>query len=85
MLKKPPAKQEMQVPSLGQDNPLEKEIATHFSILWEIPWTEGSGRLQSMGSQESRTWLSGSTTTLTNRNRKPLPAPNKSVHHSEIK
>ena len=56
MLKKPPAKQEMQVRSLGQDNPLEKEIATHFSILiWEIPWTEGSGRLQSMGSQKSGT------------------------------
>ena len=36
----------------GQEDPLEKEMATHFSILaWEIPWTEESGRLQSMESQ----------------------------------
>ena len=39
---------------LGQEDPLEKEMATHFSILpWRIPWTEEAGRLQSMGSQES--------------------------------
>ena len=39
------------VQSLGQENPLEKEMATHSSILaWEIPQTEESGRLQSMGS-----------------------------------
>ena len=37
---------------LGQEDPLEKEIATHFSILaWKIPWTEKPGRLRSMGSQ----------------------------------
>ena len=43
--------QEMQVPSLGQEDPLEKDMATHSSILaWEIPWTEKPGRLQSMGS-----------------------------------
>ena len=42
--------QETQVPSLGQEDPLEKEMATHFSILaWEIPWIEESGWLQSMG------------------------------------
>ena len=36
----------------GQEDPLEKEMATHFSILaWEIPWTEEPGGLQSMGSQ----------------------------------
>ena len=36
----------------GQEDPLEKEVATHFSILpWRIPWTEEPGRLQSMGSQ----------------------------------
>ena len=41
---------------LGQEDPLEKEMATHCSILaWRIPWTEESGRLQSMGSQESDT------------------------------
>ena len=45
--------QDMQVRSLGQEDPLEKEMATHFSILaWEIPWTEKSDGLQSKGSQE---------------------------------
>ena len=49
-----PAMQETQVLSLDQEDPLEKEMATHFSILaWEIPWTEEPGRLQSMGLQES--------------------------------
>ena len=44
--------QEMQLPSLGQEDPLEKEMAAHSSILaWEIPWTEEPGGLQSMGSQ----------------------------------
>ena len=40
------------VPSLGQEDPLEKAMVTYSSILaWEIPWTEEPGRLQSMGSQ----------------------------------
>ena len=44
----------MQVQSLGWEDPLEKEMATHSSILdWEIPWTEELGRLQSMGLKES--------------------------------
>ena len=44
--------QERQVQSLSQEDPLEKEMATHPSILaWEIPWTEESGRLQFMGLQ----------------------------------
>ena len=44
--------QEMQVTSLGQEDPLEKEMATHSSILaWEIPWTEEPGGLQSIGWQ----------------------------------
>ena len=44
------------VRSLGGEEPLEKEMATHFSILaWKIPWTEELGRLQSMGSLESDT------------------------------
>ena len=48
-----PAMQETQVRSLGREDPLEKEIATHSSILaWRIPWTEEPGRLQSMGLQE---------------------------------
>ena len=46
--------QETCVQTLGGEDPLEKERATHSSILaWEIPWTEESGELQSMGSQES--------------------------------
>ena len=50
--------QETWVPSLGQEDPLEKGMATHSSILvWEIPWTEEPGGLQSMGLQ-SQTRLS---------------------------
>ena len=49
----------MQVPSLGQEDLLEKEMATHSRVLaWRIPWTEESGGLQSMGSQKSQTQLS---------------------------
>ena len=51
--------QEMQVLSLGCDDPLEKEMATLSSILaWEIPWTEAPGGLQPMGLQKSWTQLS---------------------------
>ena len=47
-----------QVWSLSWEDPLEKEMATHPSILvWENPWTEESGRLQSMGSQKDWTWF----------------------------
>ena len=54
MVKNPPAKQEMHVRFLGVEDPLEKEMATHSSILaWEIPWIEEPGGLQSMGLQES--------------------------------
>ena len=46
---------ETRVRSLGQEDPLEKEMATHCStIAWKIPWTEEPGRLQSMGSQRVR-------------------------------
>ena len=52
MVKRPPTMQEIWVQSLGQEDLLEKEMATHSSILaWKIPWTEDTGRLQSMGSQ----------------------------------
>ena len=52
MVKNPPAMQEIQVHSLGWEDPLEKGMATHASILaWRIPWTEESGGQQSMGSQ----------------------------------
>ena len=73
--------QEIWVQSLGQEDPLENEMATHSSILaweipwteathssilaWEIPWTEELGRLQSMGSQESDTTEQLSTTAQT--------------------
>ena len=51
--------QETQVQSLGQEDPLEKEMSTHSSVLaWEIPWTEEPGRVQSMGLQKNRTQLS---------------------------
>ena len=51
-VKDPPTMQESQVQSLGLKDSLEKEMATHFSILaWRIPWTEEPGRLQSTGSQ----------------------------------
>ena len=51
--------QETQVQSLDQEESLEKEMATHSSILaWRIPWTEEPGRLQSMGLQRNRTQLS---------------------------
>ena len=47
-----PAMQETWVQTLGQEDPLEKEMATHSSILaWEIPWSEEPGGLQSMWSQ----------------------------------
>ena len=47
--------QETEVPSLIQEDPLEKEMATHSSILaWKILWTEDPGGLQSMGSQKSQ-------------------------------
>ena len=50
--------QEMWVHSLGGEEPLEKEMATHSSILaWEIPWTEEPGGLQSMELQKSQTQL----------------------------
>ena len=55
-VKNPPAMRETQVQPLGQEDPLEKGMATHSSILaWRIPWTEEPGRLQSMGLQRVRT------------------------------
>ena len=56
VVKNLPTMQETWVQSLDQEDPLEKETATHSSILsWEIPWTEDPGGLQSMGSQKSWT------------------------------
>jgi len=51
--KETPAMQETQLQSLGWEDPLEKEMATHSSILaWRTPWTEEPGGLQSVGSKE---------------------------------
>ena len=56
-VKNPPAMQEMWVQSLGEEYPLEEDMATHSNILaGKIPWTEEPGGLQSMG-LHSRTWL----------------------------
>ena len=57
MVKTPPTMQETLVQSLGREDPLEKEMATHSSILvWRIPWTEEPGRLYSpWGCKESDT------------------------------
>ena len=58
MVKTPPANAG-DAESLGQEDPLEKEMATHSSILaWEIPWTEEPGGLHSMGLEKSQTRLS---------------------------
>ena len=58
MIKNPPVMQETWVRSLGQEDPLEEDMATHSSILaWRIPWTEEPGGLQPLGWQ-SRTRLS---------------------------
>ena len=55
VVKNPPTMQENQIQSLGQEEPLEKGMATHFSIhASRIPWTEEPGGLQSMGSQRVR-------------------------------
>ena len=59
MVKSLPATWETWVQFLGQEGPLEKEMATHSSLLaWKIPWREEPGGLQSMGSQKSQAGLS---------------------------
>ena len=63
--------QEMRVQSLDWEDALEKEMATHSSILaWKIPWTEEPGGLQSMGSQKSQTQLSDYKQKQNNNNKK---------------
>ena len=70
--------QEMYFQSLGQENPLEKEIATHSSILaWRIPWTEEPDGLQSMGLQKSQAQL---TKKQTNKN----PKANHHLHLQQV-
>ena len=66
-VKRLPTMQEIRVQSLGQEDLLEKEMATHSSILaWKIPWTEEPGRLQSMGSQKvGDDWVTSLSLSLT--------------------
>ena len=76
MVKNSPAMQETWIRSPGQEDPLEKEIATHSSILaWEIPWTEEPGGLQSTGPQrvthDSRTKTTPTTNFKTFHKEKP--------------
>ena len=68
-LKRLPAMQETWVRSLGWEDPLEKEMATHPSILaWRIPWTEEPGGLQSTGSQRvGHNWATSLTLLLSNK------------------
>ena len=74
MVKNPPAMQETGVSSLGQEDLLEKRMATHSSILaWEIPWTAEPGGLQSMGSQKVRHDLMTNTHTHTHTHTHTLP------------
>ena len=55
IIRNPPAMQETWARSLGRENPLEEDMATHSSILaWKIPWTKEPGGLQSIGSQKVR-------------------------------
>ena len=62
MVKNPCAIQEMWVQSLGHEDSLEKEMAVYSSIfVWEIPWTEKPGRLQSMGSQSRTVCMHGTS------------------------
>ena len=59
MVKCPPAMQELQVPSLGQEDPLEKGMATHSSVLaWRIPWVEEPGGVTAHGvtKESEMTW-----------------------------
>ena len=69
MVKSLSVMQETWVQSLGQEDPLEKEMATHSSILaWRILWMEEAGGLQSVGVAKSRTWLSDFTFTFFSQN-----------------
>ena len=76
VVKNPPAmqeRQEMHVWSLGWEDPLEKELATHSSIFaWEIPWKEEPGGLQSMGSQRVRHNLENNNKGLQNETKQTV-------------
>ena len=73
-----PTMRETWVPSLGQEDPLEKEMATHSNIVaWKIPWPEGLSRLQSMGSQRVRhDWATSLSLSQKVKNRATIWATN---------
>ena len=75
-----PAMQETWARSLGQEDPLEKEMATHSSIpAWRIPWTEEPGRLQSVGLQKvGHDWVKGKKKLLLKRQHRQIRVPEKS-------
>ena len=72
--KNPPAMQKTQVRSLGRQDPLEKGMAAHSSILaWRIPWTEEPGRLQCLGLQRvGHNWVTNTFNTFTSQWRRPV-------------
>ena len=74
-VKNPPAMQKMWIPSLGQEDSLQREMATHSSILaWEIPWTEEPSGLQSTGSRKSWTRLR-TKHSIAHQKQKPTRSP----------
>ena len=83
MVKHLPAMQETQVQSLGREDPLEKEMATHSSTLaWRIPWMEEPGRLQSMGSQRvGHDWATSLSFSLSPLEKNPAYFPRPRTHH----
>ena len=73
LVKNLPAMEETQIPFLGRDDPLEKEMASHFSILaWRAPWTEEPGRLQFMGLKRVRHDWTLSNNNIVQVNTKPV-------------
>ena len=86
MVKNLPAIRETQVWSLGWEDPPEKGMATHSSILaWRIPWTEEPGRLQSMGSQRvGHNWAANTFTFFHGINRYKLPRHMKQKSNKHI-
>ena len=81
MVKRLPAVQETLVWSLGRKDPLEKEMATHSSILaWKIPWMEEPGRLQSMGLQRVRHDWATSLSLFLSMSSESMISPNQLIH-----
>ena len=86
MVKNPPAMEEIWVPSLGQEDSLEKGMETHSSIVvWRIPWTEEPGGLQSMGSQRvGHKWVTNTLFHFSSIIRSKIPVTRKSTGYVQI-